>query len=101
MKIARNISLDFIGDNHKDDYITFSGLSYKEAKLIEKSTDPDEFINLLKAKFMAGSIVDDETGQPVKLTKDQIEDLPVDVLLAVIERLIGTDENLTKTSKKV
>lgn len=98
MKIARKISLDYLGDNHKDDYITFSGLSYKEAQILSKSEteqDADAFMELLKQKLMGGSIVDDETNAAVPITKENLEDLPVDVLTTAIERLVSTDSTLS------
>ena len=97
MKIARKISLDFLGESHKDDYISFSGLTFKEAKQLEATTenDIDSFFELLKSKFMAGQIVDDETGNTIKLTADMLEDLPVDVLTKAVERLVGVEENLS------
>lgn len=98
MKIARNISLSYLGENHKDDYLKFSDITYKEAKELQNLEGEDgaeQFLGILKGKLMGGSITDDETNQKVTVTGDTLEDLPVSMLTSVVEKLVGgADANL-------
>lgn len=98
MKIARIISLATLGANHTDDFLKFSDISYKEAKAMQNLSGEegaDSFIEILKDKFMDGSITDDETNKAIKVTKENLDELPVSVLTMAVEKLVGgTDENL-------
>lgn len=92
MKIARNISLSHLGGNHIDDFLKFSDITYKEAKQMKNldgENGADAFLDVLKSKLMSGSITDDETGNKVAVTANNLEDLPLSILTYAVEQLVG------------
>lgn len=93
----RVLSLDFLGDNWKDCSLSFSSLSVKESrellgKQISNKT-PEEIMDIssevLKTHFIEGAGYDAEKKEIVKLTKEDLEELPSAILERAILFLVG------------
>ena len=93
----RHLSLDFLGDEWKDCFIVFSSLSINQNRDLIKQKmggkDPEDImavsIKLLQDHFIEGAGFDDETKAIVKLTKEDIGELPTIVNERAILFLVG------------
>lgn len=93
---TRHFSLTFLGEEWKDCFIIFRSLSVNEARELMKQKltgkDPAEIItvslNLLKTHFIKGTAVG-EGNQIVKLTKEDLADLPAQILEKAVLFLVG------------
>lgn len=99
----KTIKLDFIGDFWKDCYIKFNGLTFAELKEIQPKldnldvekdlTETSKFmIELLKSKFVEGKGIS-EKNEIIDISKDDLEEFPVDILTKFITELVGTNPN--------
>jgi hypothetical protein len=91
--ITKKVSLsEVLGKGHGADYIELRSLTYRDAKKL-KDIDPDgdnvedELLRIVKENFVGGLVTDN--GEEIKITKDDIEDLPIDVFAHVIKSLSG------------
>lgn len=99
--IFRTLSLSYLGEEWKDCYLKFSYLTADEAKdfaslKIDKD-DPSEVIKVLdkaieviKNKFVEGKAIRD--GKIVELSKEDVNDLPVEILNKCVQLLVGSME---------
>jgi len=93
----RILNLDFLGDNWKDCFITFTSLTVKEARdLMAKklqSKEPeaivDETVAMLKEHFIEGSAFDEEAQSLIKLKPEDIENMPHQILEKSAVFLVG------------
>ncbi len=104
--VFRQLDLNFLGDNWKGCYIKFRYISLAEAKGFAElgfdKDDPksvqqalDKTVEVLKEKFVEGKAMAD--GQMVDLKKEQLAELPTDVLNKAILLLTGSlDEDKKK-----
>lgn len=93
--ITKTVDLSEFG--WPDCSIKLLGLSYKEAKALQDkylNVDPKdkktqgEVFDLVASKFVSGTAQDDKNTK-VELTKDTLEELPLEVFLACLDALVG------------
>lgn len=94
---SRKFSLDFLGEEWKECFINFNAISVKEMReLIEQNLGKktpgeitDTSIEMLKVHFIDGVAYDFDSKTLVKLTKDNLVDLPSPYLEKAIVFLVG------------
>lgn len=75
--------------------ITYAELAKWQAKLGDAQNDVKtamEIIDLLTDKFIAGTAIDD-SGKKVELKKEDIENLPFDIVLEAAGQLAGGQQD--------
>lgn len=98
LKIIKRISLEFLGEGYKDSYLDFNSIPLKEygelharTKEIEKKNDDnasfDFIVDQVTSRFVGGKIKQGE--EMVDVTKDNLEDLPGEVILKCLNNLVG------------
>lgn len=116
----KTVKLDNLGDAHKDDYLKFHEVTFREAtELAEAQQDADKsredlnaaeadekkrkdnmeatrhLIDLLKDKFVSGEVFNEETEQRVEVNVNDLESLPMRAVTKAAKELSGgADENL-------
>lgn len=100
--LTKKIYLDFVDESHKEDYLKFKTIPFKEytelARESNQLQDQDdaikgisslEFIEVQVSKhFIEGQITED--GETIAITPENILDkLPADVLIEAFSRLMG------------
>ena len=112
-KIVRRFDLGFIGEEWKECYINFNGLTIRDirdqvpaiANIDNKNQKEiidgmDKILNLIKDKFISGKAIDSE-GKLVDLKANDLDDLPANVLVRALNFLSqGETEISTLPSKK-
>lgn len=97
--VFRTLSLSYLGEAWKDCYLKFSYLTAEEAKdfasLSVNKENPedvnrvlDKAIGAIKEKFVEGTAI--QNGQTVQVKKEDVDQLPVEVLQKCIQLLVGT-----------
>lgn len=91
--IKLKLELGFFGNEWKDCYILFSPITVKDAKTLRgiDINDPntiDKGIELVKDKFIEGTGI--SKGVSVKLSKDDIEELPITIVNRSIELMVSS-----------
>lgn len=103
MSFSIQKAVDLSSFGWDDCVIKFKSIAYSEAKELRSKfegidpTKADEAVersafDFIKSKFISGQALDDN-GKKVDLTKDQIEDLPVEIVTRCINELIGGTPN--------
>jgi hypothetical protein len=98
-KIVRKYDLSWIGEDWKECYLEFNALSYEElfslVGTVVDASDPEavkigveKTTKLLKTKFISGKGIG-ESGEKVDIAKDDLTDLPPDVINRVVTWLLG------------
>lgn len=98
IKIIKRISLDFLGETYSDSYLEFNSIALKEynelrikSQEIDKKGDDtasfDFLVEQISSRFVGGKIKQGDSL--VDVTKDDILDLPGDVILTCIKQLMG------------
>lgn len=82
--IKRRISLEFLGEEYKDSYISVKAISVKEYPEL-KGTVQETIID----RFLEGKINQD--GTMVDVTKDNIEELPGEVFVEAFNTIVGIE----------
>lgn len=85
--IKKKVSLDFLGDEYKDSYLIFRSISLDELDNALKGTVREETLK----RFIEGEIA--QEGELVKVTKENLTELPGEVFLHVFSELTGTTIN--------
>lgn len=94
--IKKRISLDFLGDEYKDAYLTFSSIPMKEYEGINKKIkdigdDSEKALTFVRdmvtERFIEGEFPQD--GESKKVTKEDLSDFPAEVFLEVMSQLNG------------
>lgn len=112
-KIIKRFALDFIGNEWKECYINFNGLTIRDirdqvpaiANISNKNQKDiidgmDKILNLIKSKFITGKAINSE-GKLVDLKANDLDDLPTDVLVKALNFLSqGETEVSALPSKK-
>lgn len=79
--------------------LVLNGITFAEAKKWQTDyakldpNDPDSaevVFNMLKAKFISGTALD-EKGEKTDIKPEQLDELPIDILLYAIKELSGSD----------
>lgn len=90
--IKKRVSLSFLGEEHRDDYLTFSSIPVKEfRKLIDSKPDDEDggqvdfIVDILKDRFVEGKFL----GEAV--AKEDIGDFDAESIVACFGRLTGQD----------
>ena len=95
--IKKTVPLDSLGEEWKDCSLTLRGLSWAESSELAKrfkkvGDDPDklqaEMISFLQSRFIEGRGIDD-TGKRVAIAKEDLADLPFEVVSDAIHTLTG------------
>lgn len=86
--ITQKVSLEVLGEQHKNDYIELSALTYKEAKElrdleVDENQADSALDKLLSEKITGGKIGD------VEVTSSDVGELPMSVIIKCIEALKG------------
>lgn len=100
VKIEKRISLDFLGDEYSESYVVFQAIPMKEYEDIQNKTEAIQEANdnhaamqfmfdLLSTRFIKGEIAQD--GKLVQLKPEDLEDMPGEFFLGVMERMTGQD----------
>lgn len=95
----KKLDLEYLGSDWKGCYLSFSPLSVREAKSLLGLKDGDvasiveKSVELLKEKFIEGKLL--SGGVIVDVTKDDLEDLPVEIVKDSIS-LLSSDEKKTE-----
>lgn len=94
-RIVKKIDLSFLGEEWKDCYLEFSAITFGEARRyvnfnFKGNTEKalDEVLSLLEGNFIGGKAVV-ETGKIVEVKKEELKDFPAEIILKVINALIG------------
>lgn len=94
-KIIKKIDLSFLGEGWKDCYLEFSAITFGEARRyvnfnFKGNTNKalDEVLILLEGNFIGGKAVD-ETGKVVEVKKEELKNFPVEIIVKVVNVLIG------------
>lgn len=101
--VRKKISLSFLGDGWADAYVEFSPFSfsdndriielrkYRIDQMTENSKEAkkasDDLMAIIKDKFIAGKGYDGK--ELIDITKDNLNDLPMEVILKVLAELQG------------
>lgn len=108
-KISKKMSLDFLGEGWEDCYLILTPITAKEfqdkklfdlADINRDNTDDvlkgmKKTIGIIKDHFVSGKGLG-EDGEVVDIEKDDFEELPIDVLVEVLNFL---SQSLTETKK--
>lgn len=112
-QITTKVTFEELGSDHSNDYLQFSQFTIGELQKIQAGNTElqggadqsgqeaagAEMLELLKSKFIRGSIYDEASRQSVELESADIDDMPVPMLLKCISKLTGDiDQNLGSTS---
>lgn len=99
IKIEKNLSLDFLGQDYIDSYVILNAIPVKEYKdllvKIDGLKDGDsvsnfEFIvSLIRDRFISGKIK--QGGKEIDITESDLEDMPGEFFLGLMERLVGNN----------
>lgn len=90
--IERRVGLGFLGEKYESSYITFKSISIKELDELQvsvKELEKDEtkalpfIVDQLTKRFIDGEI----DGN--KLTAEEVQDLPADVVIECFKRMQG------------
>jgi len=100
-KVIKEIKLDFLGSDWKDCYVKFVAPNFvdieemtKKVDIEDKSKGVKNAIEWLKSIFIDGKGIDMD-GKLVEITKDDLADLPVEIITKVFVSLKGeVDPNL-------
>lgn len=93
VKLVKRVDLSGFGEDWKDCYVEITAPTYKDVRKITSfgSEDQDKAINngisTLKDLFIKGT-VNTENGH-VDITKDEIEDLPLQILTKCFKEMSG------------
>lgn len=103
-KIEKKLNLDFLGDEWGDCYLKFRALTTKDLKKVmqsipadirEHADNPekvleafDKGVELLQDSYIGGKGIG-EDGEEVDIDKDDLEDLPTEVLNKALSFLSG------------
>lgn|SRR3990167_3642605 len=94
-KIVQTMKLDFVGEEWKECYMKLEPLSTRESEEIDtmikkgaKESEVKEILELVKSKFIEGTGIDAE-GKKIMLTKEDLLELPMFVLLEMVRFLSG------------
>lgn len=98
--IKKKVSLDFLGDDYKEAYITFKAIPVKDyaalmAKM-PKGEEPDDgkaitlMVEMLEKYFYEGKFPNDE-GTLEDLKKEDVADLDQEAAIKCFQRLAGQD----------
>ena len=98
----RMLSLKFLGKEWENCFLSFSSLTVKESRELmvskiqskEPATIIDLTLKLLKEHFLEGNGYDSEKKELVKVTKEDLDELPSIVLEKAVLFLVG-DTSLT------
>lgn len=82
--VKKRISLDFLGEEYKDSYLIFKSVSLDELDNAFKGTVREETVK----RFVEGEI--NQGGEMVKVTKENLTELPGEVFLRAFSELTGT-----------
>jgi hypothetical protein len=105
--VTKTLKLDYLGQGWEDAYLNLSGLSFKEMRIFakmgaefdkenpESDKNLDLTVELIEDHFIGGKAWNG--SELVDLKKEDIPDLPVEVLTRAIQLLAGTDQNLAQT----
>lgn len=94
--IKKTISLEFLGDEYKDGYVTFKSLSVGEVNNLIDQINPDEqdnkkavgiMLKVLEDSFIKGEFVDGEDRKV--LTKDDLKDFDMESVTKFFTVLTG------------
>lgn len=96
--IERRVDISHLGEGWVDCYLTFNTLSYKDVSQILKlrqNKDESEMtiamFEILKKNYKSGKVFDGTAI--VDLSRDELEDMPLELLTKVISELVqGTEE---------
>lgn len=90
--IKKKVNLDFLGEDHKDDFLLFKSIPVGEYKKLienrpqeEDASQIDFVLNILKDKFISG------TFQGEAVTKENMEDFDAETAIACFGRLTGQE----------
>lgn len=98
--VSKRVSLAFLGEQHKEDYLSFSQFSYRDAKELvalseESKEDTDKAMEKLIDKFIEGRFTDEVSGEQLPVDKEDLQDLPVSAINHSVKQLVGVvEENL-------
>lgn len=94
--LLKTLTLEFLGEAWKDCYLKFSALTYRDFKTMvnfnvnnpkARIQASDETIRILSEHFVEGLGVN-EKGTEIKITKEDLEDLPVEVITRALSFLL-------------
>jgi len=99
IKIEKKIALDFMGDEYKDSYVIVRAIPVKEYKELLSKIDTlkedeshssfDFVVGLVGDRFVKAEIAQD--GKLVEVGKDDLNDLPGEFFMGIMQRLVGND----------
>ena len=93
--VFKILKLDFLGEDWKDCYLKFHYLTIAEAEIWSKSdSSSKKNLELLSDKFIEGKAIRD--GQTIEVSKENIGELPVEVLLKCITLLTTLEDDKKK-----
>jgi hypothetical protein len=109
--ISKKFSLDFLGNEWKDCYINFSSITIRDLKEnvaqfvnMDKNDSASvangitETLKILEDRFIKGIAID-ETGKSIDLKKEDLVDMPAEVLTKALSFLSqGLEEKKEKPS---
>lgn len=88
--IKKRVSLDFLGDEYKESYLTFQSMSIAEyQKLLGEMTDTDNVkslkltLDILKRHFLEGKFLDEI------VTAEDLDQFDVQTLVSCLEIFTG------------
>lgn len=96
--INKRVSLEFLGEEYKESYLVFNAVKMKDLDTIQEKAiaaqehqDPKEnlefFQSVIDPRFVEGKISQD--GKLVDVTKEDLQDLPLDVYVTIFQELMG------------
>ncbi len=93
---VKHVSLAFLGEEWQDCYLDFAALQWTDVKNLNgQETDPNKAfeagIALLQRKFLKGQGID-ESGQPLDLTADDLEQFDIETLTAITGQVGGNPD---------
>lgn len=104
--VKKKFDLAFLGDGWSGAYIIFSALTFKESRGFANQQFDEEnpqneanlnfVIELLQAHFIEGKAYNG--NDLVDLSKDDLEELPVDVITQAVELLVGGPSSNLQTT---
>lgn len=96
-KLEKRIDLSELGEGWAECYLLFTAPSFKDIKQISKlSTETgeaeavDKAVDVLKCLYVSGEGFSD--NGKVKIEKDDLEDLPVEVLTRCFQEISGAPD---------
>lgn len=81
--IKKRVSLDFLGEDYKDSYLLLKSVAVGEFDKFKKETVKDAVIS----HFISGEI--NQEGGLVKITRENIEELPGEVFVNAFGAITG------------